>query len=82
MFTHDFYFTKTRKSREDVVDFITRTDKKILYTVGYKWKNPTTRDVPVTKEYAIELFDKNKLITIKEKESVVDINVYTASDMW
>ena len=45
-------------NREEAIAAIQKENKPCVYTFGFKYKNPTTRDVFITKEEAIELVKK------------------------
>ena len=47
-----FYWTL---NKEILKAFIEKTDKPIRYTYGLKYRNPTTLNVPVSKERALRL---------------------------
>jgi len=67
-----------------MIDRLLHTKKKILWTVGYRWKNPTTLDVPVTAERAAEIIKCGfyALCELKEKEDCILLQCYTSNDMW
>lgn len=64
------------------IAIIQKTSRKCRYTYGLKYRNPTTRDVIITKEKAIEKIKTGSLIDIHFREDVIDINEYSANDMW
>lgn len=82
MFEHDFYYPAERKSRDEIIRLLKSTKKPIVYTYGYKYKSPTTFEVPISPEKAIEICSTNGLVTIKEKDTVIDVNAFSANDMW
>ena len=70
--------------RQMMIDRLLHTNKKILWTVGYRWKNPTTLDVPVTTEKAVEIIKCGRyaLCELEEKEDRMLLQCYTSNDMW
>ena len=68
---------------EKAIETILSTDKKILYTYGWKWKNPTTYKVPVTKEEAVEIIKAGHWahFDLTDKGDYLDLNLYSANDM-
>ena len=69
-------------NREKAIEIITNSDKPCVYTFGFKYRNPTTRDVPISKEKAIEIIKKESLLDITEYEDKFDLNAYSGNDMW
>ena len=68
--------------REKAIETVKMTTKPCVYTFGFKYKNPTTRDVFITKEEAIEIIKKESLLDITEYEDRIDLNAYSSNDMW
>ena len=62
--------------------FIEKTDKPIRYTYGFKYRNPTTLNVPVSKEKALQIVDSQSLLDAKELDDVLDLQAYSSNDMW
>ena len=69
-------------NREKAIEIISNSNKPCVYTFGFKYKNPTTRDVPISKEKAIEIIKKESLLDITEYEDRFDLNAYSGNDMW
>ena len=69
-------------NREEAIAAIQKENKPCVYTFGFKYKNPTTRDVFITKEEAIEIIKKESLLDITEYEDRIDLNAYSSNDMW
>lgn len=63
-------------------EFIENTEKPIRYTFGLKYRSPTTRDVPVSKEKALEIVSRESLLDAKELDNCLDLNAYSGNDMW
>ena len=68
--------------REKAIEVIKETKKPCLYTYGLRYRNPTTKDVYITKEEAIEIVRKESLLDITEYEDRIDLNAYSSNDMW
>ena len=64
------------------IAIIQKTSRKCRYTYGLKYRNPTTRDVFISKEKAIEHIRKGSFIDVAFKDDVIDINEYSDNDMW
>ena len=75
---------EVRQYHQNIYDKIMSTEKPIVYTYGYVWKNPTTSRVPRTKEEAIDLVDGGGYATIKymEDEECLHLNLLSGNDMW
>lgn len=61
---------------------IETTEKPIVYTYGYAWKNPTIHRKPVTKEQALDIVKEEDLLDAKEEESCIHLNAFSSNDMW
>lgn len=57
-------------------------DKEIKYTHGLKYRKPTTLDVPISFDEAVDIIKKNSLVDMRVNNDVVYINTYSANDMW
>ena len=68
--------------KERLKEFIEKTDKPIRYTYGLKYRNPTTCNVPVSKEQALQIVDTQSLLDAKELDDCLDLNAYSGNDMW
>jgi len=68
--------------KEELKKFIRKTEKPIKYTYGLKFRNPTTRDVPVSKEKALKIVDRESLLDATEYRDYLDLNAYSENDMW
>ena len=68
--------------REKAIEAIMTTYKPCTYTYGLRYRNPTTKDVYITKEEAIEIINRESLLDITEYENRIDLNAYSANDMW
>lgn len=75
-----FYYGTLNK--EILKAFIEKTDKPIRYTYGLKYRNPTTLNVPVSKERALQIVDSQPLLDAKELDDCLDLNAYSDNDMW
>ena len=69
-------------NREILKAFIETTDKQILYTYGYEWKNPTIHRKPVTKEQALGIVKEEDLLDAREGFECLHLNAFSTSDMW
>lgn len=69
-------------NREEAINIILNSNKQCVYTFGLKYRNPTTKNVPISKEKAIEIIRKESLLDITEYEDKFDLNAYSDNDMW
>lgn len=69
-------------NREEAIAAIKKENKPCVYTYGLRYRNPTTKDVYITKEEAIEIINKESLLDITEYEDRFDLNAYSGNDMW
>ncbi len=68
--------------RKKAIETIVNSNKPCLYTLGFKFKDPTTKNVPISKEDAIKIVSTESLLDITEYEDKFDLNAYTSNDMW
>ena len=69
-------------NREQAIDIISNSNKPCVYTFGLKFRNPTTKDVPISQNKAIEIIKTESLLDITEYEDRFDLNAYSSNDMW
>lgn len=70
--------------REKAIEVIRQldADTKILYTIGLSYRNPTTYKTPISAEKAIQILETESWVDFRVYSGYVDINTYTANDMW
>lgn len=55
----------------------------VYLTIGYRWKNPTTLDHPMSNEAAIEFVEKGGyFMELNKRGDRMCLQSYTANDMW
>lgn len=69
-------------NRDILKAVIETTEKPIVYTYGYEYRQPTTHRKPVTKEEALNIVKKESLLDAKEEEHCIHLNAYSSNDMW
>lgn len=69
-------------NKKELIDFIESTDKDIIYTHGLKFRRPTTYEVPIDKQRALEIINNYSLLGAREKETYIELNTYSGNDMW
>lgn len=69
-------------NRDKLIDFIKETTKPIKYTIGFKYKNPTTCEKQISKEEAIKIIRSDAWIDATEREDFLDLQTYTSNDMF
>ena len=62
-------------------EFIKNTDKPIVYTYGFEYRNPTTHRKPISKEKAIQILNE-EWCDLTEEENDVHLNAFSANDMF
>lgn len=68
--------------RKKLKKFIEETEKPIRYTYGFKYRGPTTMNVPKTKEQALKIVENESYLDAEELEDCLDLNAYSSNDMW
>lgn len=68
--------------REKAKEEIMKTNKKILYTYGLKYRNPSTYLKEISKDKAIEIINRSSFLNIDEKAEIIDLNEYSANDLF
>ena len=58
--------------------------KPVLLTVGYRWKNPTTMDAPISHKEAIDIIENHRYPDFRfiERDDCFLLECFTAADMW
>lgn len=69
-------------NRNKLKQFIDQTDKPIRYTHGFDFKNPTTRNVYVTKNQALQIIDDQCILDAVELPDCLYLNSFSSADMW
>ena len=80
MFKMSFY--DGTLDREKLITEIKNTKKPIKYTYGFAYRDPTTRNKPVSVEEAIEIVRKQSLLDADERDDYIHLNAYSSNDMW
>ena len=62
------FFSNSKSTREEALKLLQDTDKKILYTFGLKFRQPTVYEIPIKNSEALKLFLKNSLNDVVEYE--------------
>ncbi len=80
---YSFYSKEYNKSPKVLAELLLQTTKKkILYTYGLKYRHPSTLNVPITSEEALEKWKRNSMTDITEYADYIDMNQYSGNDMW
>lgn len=61
---------------------IQKTDRKILYTHGLKYRKPTTYMKDITKEEAYNLISRESFLDINMTKDYIELNTYSENDMY
>ena len=70
-----------------IIEYLKDCKETIYLTVGFRWKSPTTMDVPMTADEAIKYLEENRghyaLVELEiHKDNKHNLNCYTSNDMW
>ena len=76
------FFSNSKSTREEALKLLQDTDKKILYTFGLKFRQPTVYEIPIKKSEALKLFLKNSINDVVEYEDYVEFNQYSSNDLY
>ena len=77
---HIYLFTNPTKTRDELVDFLSSTNKKIVYTKGIEYQNslPSVHRIPLSLKEAINMVkDKFLLFDITEEYDVIHIKSFS-----
>lgn len=69
-------------NREEAKEYILNSEKPCKYTYGLGYRNPATDHIFITKEEAIKIIDTESLLDIKEHDTYIHLNAFSANDMW
>lgn len=69
-------------NREKAKEYILNSEKPCRYTYGLSYRNPTTNNIFITKEEALEIIAKESLLDVKEHDTYIHLNAYSSNDMW
>lgn len=68
-------------SKEQIIEKMVNSDKPIRYTLGFKYRNPTTYEVPIELDEAVKIFNKG-MSDLTEKETYWDLNEFSGNDLF
>ena len=69
-------------NREKAKEYILNSEKPCRYTYGLGYRNPTTNNIFITKEEALEIIAKESLLEVREHDTYIHLNAYSSNDMW
>lgn len=78
----DMSFYKGTLNRIRAKAIILKTDRPIVYTYGFTYRNPTTYRVPKTLEEALDIVAYEGYLDITFLESEIHLNAFSSNDMW
>lgn len=67
--------------KKDLIDYLTANQKKILYTFGLSYRNPTIYKEEITLGQAIDNINKY-YCDVTEFDDYIYINCFSANDLW
>lgn len=65
-----------------IEETIKKTSKKILLTIGFRYRHPTTYLKAVSKEEALKAYDWCAHADIEEFDDRIELDCYSSNDMW
>ena len=68
--------------KEKAKEYILNSEKPCRYTYGLGYRNPTTNNIFITKEEALEIIAKESLLDVREHDTYIHLNAYSSNDMW
>ena len=72
--------------KEKLIQSIREAGETVYLTVGFRWKNPTTMDKPLTPDEAVkwvrECAGFYALVELKQRNGKLCMNAYTTGDMY
>ena len=63
-------------------DKIRNTNKQILFTYGFTWKNPTTCKQPVSVDEALRIVEKEDFLDATESRDNIHLNAFSINDLY
>lgn len=82
MLKYSFMSKYSKNTEEEARNLLITTDKPIKYTFGLKMRNPTTNNVEISNEEALNKFDANGLSDVTEYTDYIDFNQYSGNDLF
>lgn len=67
--------------KEDLTKYLATSKKKILYTFGLSYRNPTIHKVEITLEQAIDNINKH-YCDVTELDDYIYVKCFSANDLW
>ena len=72
--------------KDKLIETIRKRNETVYLTVGFRWKNPTTMDKPMTPDEAVEWVQKSAgfyaKVELSDRNGRLCMNAYTTGDMW
>lgn len=70
-------------TKEKAIELINRQDWDLVFTYGLEYRHPTTYRVPISKEEAIKIIEKEELLDIDQIGiNTLKLNAYSSNDLW
>lgn len=68
--------------RSKLIQQIEETNDTVFLTIGFRYRNPTTLDRPLTTEQAVQFVKDSKyFMELEERDGRLCLQCYTANDM-
>lgn len=75
-------FSDGTLNRDKLRKLIKDTNKKILFTYGLSFRNPTTNKKEITKEDALEIVTVESLLDAEEYQDYLFLNAFSSNDLY
>ena len=71
------------RTNNKIIEYVlSTTNKRLLYTYGLSYRQPTTYKKPISNTEAMNIFKKGGLLDVTEFDDYIHLNEYSANDMW
>lgn len=72
--------------RDKLIESMEKRGETVYLTIGFRWKNPTTKDKPMKVKEAVDWVRNNAgkyaRVELQERNGRLCLNAYTTGDMW
>ena len=69
--------------KSKLIQQIEENNDTVFLTIGFRYRNPATLDRPLTTEQAVRFVKESKyFMELEERDGMLCLQCYTASDMW
>lgn len=76
------FMGRGRYSKDEVREYIQKTEKDIVFTEGLGYRNPTTNKAPISKEKALSILKRRGTVDVNEYDKYIEINAFNGNDLF